>query len=425
MLTKGVRTSFTSDKTNEVNSLRDFAVDVATENMVSASRWAILSLLFFLQTSASLVTLSFGPLAPFLQEYFNISRAQVGLFTSLSFAGNTLLGVFCGWLIDKFHVRRFLLLGPAILGLSFLFLSQIHSFEIALVCTFMGGMGYAFVNPSAAKALTHWFPSKSRATAIGVMKSGVSLGGALGAALLPGLALLIGWRNALVMIAFVVILVGGISITFYRETTGKALTEALPTGLRQLRDILKNGSILMLGGLCVLYSAIQLSASTYLVLFLKETVQLPVVLAGSFLTVYTLSGVAGRICWGFISDHVFGGRRKITLSLIGFITAIMAVLIALFVDAVPLWLLYPMVAIFGLSAFGWPSIFITFLAELGGEKQAAAAVGLGVSISNLGILIGPPIFGHIVDVTQSYAYAWTVFGILTATGAFLLLMIQE
>jgi len=86
LLTKGVRTSFTSDKTNEVNSLRDFAVDVATENMVSASRWAILSLLFFLQTSASLVTLSFGPLAPFLQEYFNISRAQVGLFTSLSFA---------------------------------------------------------------------------------------------------------------------------------------------------------------------------------------------------------------------------------------------------------------------------------------------------------------------------------------------------
>lgn len=405
--------------------MRNLAVDVATDEMPSASRWGILSLVFFLQTSASLVTLSFGPLAPFLQVDFNISRAEVGLFTSLSFAGNTFLGVFCGWLIDKFHVRRFLLLGPAILGLSFLFLSQIHSFEIALVCTFAGGMGYAFVNPSAAKALTNWFPSKSRATAIGIMKSGVSLGGAVGAALLPGLALLLGWRVALIMLALVVILVGGISITFYRERTGKTLTEAQPTGLRQLRDILKNGSILILGGLCILYSAIQLSASAYLVLFLKETVQLSVVLAGSFLTVYTLSGVAGRICWGFISDRVFGGRRKITLSLIGFITAIMAVLIALLVDTVPLWLLYPMVAIFGLSAFGWPSVFITFLAELGGKEQAAATVGLGVSISNLGILIGPPIFGHIVDVTQSYTHAWMVFAIFTAAGAVILLMMRE
>jgi predicted MFS family arabinose efflux permease len=234
-----------------------------------------------------------------------------------------------------------------------------------------------------------------------------------------------GWRGALVVIAFVVIFVGGISIIFYRETTDKALTEALPTDLKQLRDILKNGSILMLGGLCVLYSAIQLSASAYLVLFLKETVHLPVVAAGSFLTVYTLSGVAGRICWGFISDHVFGGRRKITLSLIGFMTAIMAVLIALLVDTVPLWLLYPMVAIFGLSAFGWPSVFITSLAELGGKEQAAATVGLGVSISNLGILIGPPIFGLIVDVTQSYSYAWVVFAIFTAAGAVILLMMRE
>ena len=181
----------------------------------------------------------------------------------------------------------------------------------------------------------------------------------------------------------------------------------------------------MLGGLCMLYSATQLSASTYLVLFLKETVHLSVVIAGSFLTLSALSGVAGRIFWGLVSDKVFAGRRKITLSLIGFITAIMAVLIALLFDTVPLWLLYIMVAIFGLSAFGWPSVFITFLAELGGEERAATAVGLGVSISNLGILIGPPIFGYIVDATQSYTYAWSIFGISTAAGAVLLLMIQE
>ena len=405
--------------------MRNSAIDVSTEDTPSQSRWAVLILLFFLQTSASLVTLSFGPLAPFLQEDFSLSRAEVGLFTSLCFTGNILLGVFCGWLIDKFHVRRFLLLGPAILGLFFLLLSQIHSFALALFCTFIGGTGYTFVNPAAAKALTNWFPPKSRATAIAINKSGVSLGGAVGAAVLPGLALLIGWRGALIVIALIILFIGAIGITLYREPSGKALPEVHPTGLRELRNILKNGNILISGGLCIVYTAIQLSASTYLVLFIKETVRLPVVVAGWFLTVYGLSGIVGRIFWGFISDSVFSGRRKITLSLIGFITAIMAILIALLFDSVPLWLLYTMVAIFGLSAFGWIPVFITFMAELGGEMQTAAAVGLGVSISNLGILVGPPIFGYIVDVTQSYAYAWTIFGVFMAIAATLLLMVQK
>jgi MFS family permease len=389
------------------------------------SRWSILVLLFFLQTSGSLVMYSFGPLAPFLREDFGISRAEVGLFTSLSFTGTIVLGVLCGWLVDKFHVRRFLMLGPAMLGVFFLFLSQIHSFEIALLCTFVGGAGYVFVNPSAAKALTNWFPTKTRATAIGIMKSGVTLGGAIGAAVLPGLALLIGWRNALIIISVVVILLGAISITLYREPNGETVSEGPPTGLKEIKSILKNRNILMLGGLCTLYSAVQLSASAYLVLFLTEAVYLPVIVAGSFLTLSALIGIVGRIFWGFVSDRVFGGRRKITLSITGFITAMMSILIGLLFHTIPSWLLYVMVAVFGLSAFGWPSVFITFLAELGGEQQAATAVGLGVSISILGIAVGPPIFGYIVDVTQSYVYAWLVFGISIAIGALLILKIQE
>jgi predicted MFS family arabinose efflux permease len=311
------------------------------------------------------------------------------------------------------------------LGVFFLLLSRIHSFELALFCTFIGGAGYVFVNPSAAKALTNWFPPKSRATAIGIMKSGVTLGGAIGAAVLPGLALLIGWRGALIIISVVVILLGAVNVILYREPTGETLTEAPTTGFKEIKNVLKNWNILMLGGLCMLYAAVQLSASAYLVLFLTEAGLLPVVVAGTFLTICALTGVFGRIFWGFVSDRVFGGRRKITLSITGLVTAIMSLLIALLFGMVPLWLLYIMVAIFGLSAFGWPSVFITFLAELGGEQQAATAVGLGLSISNLGIALGPPIFGYIVDVTQSYVHAWSIFGISIGIGALLILKIRE
>jgi len=118
----------------EVGSLRNLTIDVATEDRPSVSRGAILGLLFLLQTGTSLVMLSFGSLIPFLWEDFNIRRAEVGLSTSLSFTAGTLLGMFCGRLIDKFHVRRFLSLGPGIVGLFSLFMSQVHSLAVCPFC---------------------------------------------------------------------------------------------------------------------------------------------------------------------------------------------------------------------------------------------------------------------------------------------------
>ncbi|MFC2065941.1 MFS transporter [Chloroflexota bacterium] len=388
-------------------------------------RWAVLILLFFLQTSASLVVLSFGPLAPFLQEDLNISRTQVGMFTSAVYASQLFLGLICGWLVDRFGVRRFLLLGPGIIGLFFIALSKTPSFGIALILVFLGGAGYVFINPSAAKALAYWFSPRTRATAIGIMKSGVALGGAIGGAVLPVLALMLGWRSALTSAAVAVIIFGALAVTVYRESPKSPSVEAPAFGLKELGRVVTNRSILLLGGAGAAYSAIQLSLLTYLVLFLKEVVLLPVVMAGTYLTVVGLSGIAGRILWSVISDRVFGGRRKVVLVTIGFITGIMALSTAFLATASPRWLLYIMMAIFGFAATGWTAVFITFVAELAGREQAATGVGLGLTLVAMGIVFGPPLFGYIVDTTHSYTIAWTVFGILAAIGGALMILIRE
>lgn len=388
-------------------------------------RWAVLALLFLLQASASLVVLSFGPLAPFLQEDLNISRTQVGLFTSVVYASQVLLGLICGWLVDKFGVRRFLLLGPGIIGLFFIALSKTPSFAIALILVFLGGTGYVFINPSAAKALTYWFSPRTRATAIGIMKSGVALGGAIGGAVLPGLALMVGWRSALTSVAVTVIILGALAVIVYRESPSPPSVEAPTFGLKELGRVLTNRSILLLGVAGVAYAAIQLSLMTYLVLFLKEVVLLPVVMAGTYLTVVGLSGIAGRILWSVISDRVFGGRRKVVLITVGFITGAMAVSVAFLATALPQWLLYVMMSIFGFTAVGWTAVFITFLAELAGKELVATGVGLGLTLVALGIVFGPPVFGYIVDTTHSYAVAWTVFGIFAAIGGALMILIRE
>lgn len=398
---------------------------VRTVEVTCRFRWVILVLLLFLQTGASLVILSFGPLAPFLQEELNISRAQMGLFTSVVYTGTILFGALCGWLVDRFGIRRFLLLGPGIIGLFFIALANAPSYGIALILVFLGGLGYVFINPSAAKALTYWFSPETRATAIGLMKTGVPLGSAVGAAVLPSLALVLGWRNAVTVVALAVITIGILVTVLYRESPIRTPLEAQAFGLREFRRVLTNRSILLVGGMGITYTAIQLTVSTYLVLFLKEAVLLPVVIAGTYLTVAALSGAVGRVLWGIISDRVFGGKRKAVLIIIGLINATMLISITFWAAVLPWWPLYIMIAILGFACLGWNGIFITLLAEVGSKEQVGTAVGFGIAISGLGILFGPPLFGYIVDTTQSYATAWTVFGIGAVLGSSLVMLIRE
>jgi MFS family permease len=173
-------------------------------------------------------------------------------------------------------------------------------------------------------------------------------------------------------------------------------------GLTELRQILTNGSILLLGVIGMSYSAVQLSVSTYLVLFLKEDLLFPVVIAGTYLMVVSLSGAAGRVLWGVISDRFLHGKRKVVLCIIGLISAIMAISITFLAASVPGWMLYIMMAIFGFASFGWTAVLITFFAELVSREQAGTAVGFGMAVCGSGILFGPPLFGYIVDVSQSY-----------------------
>ena len=58
------------------------------------------------------------------------------------------------------------------------------------------GMGYGMLNPTTAKAAIAWFPRRQRATAVGLKQVGLPLGGAVGASIMPPLALWLGWRPA-------------------------------------------------------------------------------------------------------------------------------------------------------------------------------------------------------------------------------------
>jgi len=386
-------------------------------------RWVILGTVFSLQTILSMTVFSFGPLAPFLLEALNINRAQLGLFNSLINLAVMIFGLPAGWLIDRFGVRR-LLLVTGMLGVFFALFSRVDNVGTGYVLIFLAGIGYAFTGPSTSMALVHWFSPRSRATALSIKQSAVTIGSAVGAVIIPVLATGLGWSNTTLILgaAIMVVVVAGFLV--FRDPSSRSPAPQSPA-LAIFRRLLGDKRLLHLGLACGAYGALQISISTYLVLQLVQVKGMPAIEAGAFLMVTNIGGAVGRIMWGSLSDRAFGGKRKTPLTIIGIISGTLAIVLSIGISGLPWGLLFFMMVILGATAFGWNGVFMAFATEISSRDMTAAGLGWAMSLGMIGAIAGPPLFGYIVDRTTSYNPAWLIFGIVVLVAALSLILIKE
>lgn len=389
--------------------------------------WVVLGGLFSLQALGSMGVMSIPPLAPFLKGDWDLGEMQVGLFTSALYAGAAVMSVLAGQLVDRLGVRHILALGQVAIGVLIALLGFTSSLAWALALMFAAGLGYSILNPATAKAIMYWFPQQVRGTAMGIKQMGVTVGSALAAAALPVIAVASSWRVSLQFTGLLVIVSAVIFYILYREPAGPAAALGLEqTGSKKgFRDVIKNKNILMLSLLILPFTAVQLSLGTFLALYLTDSLSFSVVVAGSYLALTQIGGTAGRISWGVVSDILFRGRRKPVLYLIGGISAVMAFALAFTSAFTPAWLLVVIAAAFGFSAIGYNGVYLIYVAEIAGRELAGVATGVSLTISYMGIILGTPFFGYLVEVTGSYQVAWLVMGSIMVVAVALLFLVQE
>jgi sugar phosphate permease len=391
-----------------------------------AYTWVILALITSTHAMNIFSARSIVPLAPFLQDAFNLSHFQIGLFTSMYFMGALVLSIPMGWMVDRIGIYYTMALGQLIVGSFIIALSCANSFVMLCVLLFLAGLGHAAINPATGKAVMHWFSVRGRATAMSFKQTGIPMGGALAAATLPSLALFMGWRKALIIAGSVSLFSVVLCLILYRESPA---LEQQNNGDRFHREdfiaILKNRNLMLLSGTMIIFLALQSSLETYLILFCKDWLCFPVVTAGFALSLTQVGAVGGRLLWGPVSDFIFKGRRKIVLAIIGSFSSVICLSFVFLSPPLPALLIGVMVFLFGACAIGWNGIYLTLVAELAGKGQEGIALGTSLTIIFVGQFLGPPIFGHIVDVTGTYRYAWLTFSLLMVGATILLGLVKE
>ncbi len=360
------------------------------------------------------------PLIPFFQPELQLTYSQIGSMMTFMYLGAILMSLPAGWLTDHLGVKKTIVYSQLITGGFVTLLSLSGNYWAFIFFAFLVGLGYGVSNPPTTKGIMVLVQDGNRGLAMSLKQTGVPIAGALTAAILPPLALLYSWRFSFVVAGIAVSVAGLLSQILYQPSLEHSPLpkgtprESFSTGWKK---IARNRDIIFLsiaGAFCAL---VQTSLFTYTVLYLMDARQFELLQATFSLTLMSIGGIIGRVFWGITSDRLFKGSRKVVLQLLVAIIFVIALLLGLDIH-LPSFMLVIVFFILGTSAIGWNGVFHAFIGEISGKEMAGLATGVTMTIVFMGGLIGPILYGKIVDVSKSYDVAWLSLSAAMA-GAFL------
>lgn len=369
--------------------------------------WVIVAVVWLSGAIYFLNYMTIGTLAPFMKPDLQLSSAQIGLLCSAVTIGSMIAQIPAGIVCDLFSPGRIIALGLGIIGVSALAVSSAHSYLGSFSLLVFLGLGVGCNQAPASKAVVLWFPSKGRATAMGVKQTGIAVGGFFASILLPALAVFNDWRFAFQGAGLASLISAAVVFFLYKNPSpnpGSGQTRLFRKEF--IFRLVWDRDFLLICLTGILLMIVQYSFSTYFILYCHDVLGMPVQRSGFLLALSFASGAFGRVGWSLLSDFVFGARRKIVVVLIGITGALAsAAFIPLGAWDLP-YAVYAAAAVFGFVGLGWNAIYLTIAAEFPGSELAGTATGMVFLISNLGVIVGPPFFGYLIDATGSYHWSW-------------------
>jgi MFS family permease len=387
-----------------------------------AARWLLLAILTGSYGAGAFGMLGISPLSPSLVAGFGLTRLQVALMVPAIYLGGLLFSLPAGRLADRVGVRPSLLGGLMVGAAGLAVGAAAPAFPAFLFCLFVAGSGWSVVNPALGKAIMDLFPAPERGMAMGIKQMGLTLGGIASALILPRIAAASGWRAAALMSAVVVALAvaliwGPLGVLDRGATAAPTTTAAAPSDWSWARRL----PIVTFFACGLILGMVQAAVLSYLPLYTVQALGFDTIGAGYLVACSQAGGAVSRLALGAASDRWLADRRSMWLALTGGIGAATFAGYAFRSVTAPLGA-GALAFATGVGAYGWVGVFFVISAELGGVRRAGLLSGMAFASIVVGLLIGPAVFGLLLDHWDSYAVPWVVFaGLATLVTAATLL----
>ncbi len=425
----------------------------------AVTRFSILILIAFVQSANYYFYDAISPLKRLLEDNFNITSSDYGLFVAAYSIPNTflLMAVLGGVILDKLGIRRTGSLFVGLMaagglvtaygaseyyssgGFGYTFFNSFlpgytPELKLMVVGRFLFGLGAETSIVVVSKVIVKWFKGKELAAAFGIKIGLARVGSALALFYSPDIAesashwtIAIWFAAMLLLVAFLAFLVYSIydKRLDNQIQIGKPVAGEEKFSWADLKSLLSNRSFIYITILCVTFYSAVFPFQSFSPDFLLNKFGMSLSQSGKIASIlYWVTAVATPLI-GLIVDK-FG--KSASLMIFGSLTLSLVHLTFAFTTFNPIIPLIILgIAIALVPAAMWPAV-----AKIVPEKGLGTAYGAMFSVQNLGLFLFPIIAGELLDVSNTadanvldYTATIAMFAILGVVGLVFALLLKR
>ena len=392
---------------------------------------------FMLMLMSTTVFQGIGTFFVALERNFGWNRTTLSGAFALSRAEGALLGPVEGFLVDRLGTRRMVVIGYFVMGLGFIYYSQINSvwqFYVAYLAISLGtGIGgwIAFVT-----LINNWF-ERRRALAMSLAVSGIQLGGFLVPLMAWGIEVH-DFRMTTLGIGITLILVAVPASRFVRNRpeeyglrpdgapailaadTGGGTRQAESSGAADItpRQALKSVAfwIIAVARLTSVVSIVTLSV--HLVPKLTDS-GLSLITANFIVTLYTFIAFLSGFAAGYLADRT----SKVAVLFVCMLMQAVAIGILAVSETLPMAIVFAV--LWGAGFGGRVPLLTAIIGDFFGRKHFGSILGLNMVPSNIAMIFAPLFAGFMFDLRQSYFIPFATFAVMGLVGTFVILLARQ
>ena len=326
-------------------------------------RWVVLLSFMFIAGMTQLLWITFAPITGAAAQFYHTSDLVIGLLSMSFMAIYVVLVIPSAWMIDTLGFRTAVGIG-AVLTAFFALTRGLFAASFPLVFASQTGiaLGQPLVVGAVTKLAAAWFPTKERATAVGLGTLAIYLGILIAMLITPALAVKYGMATMLLIYGAVAVVSALGFIVFARA---KPATPPCPAGQDErvlmfdgLKQMLRQRDFLLLLAVFFIGLGMFNGVSTWI-----ENIVRPrgfsISQAGLLGGLMLIGGIIGAVIVPILSDKARRRKPYILLSLCGLIPGLAGMAFA-----TSYWLLLVSGFVFGFFLLSSGPIGFQFGAEL-------------------------------------------------------------
>ncbi len=377
------------------------------------------------QALVTMISLTVSVMAPTLARELNVSVGTIGLYASMSYIGAMIGSLLSGGFVLRYGAIRISQGIMITCSLGLLLCINGHWIWF-LISAFICGLGYGPATPASSQLLSRHLPTRYLSLGFSIKQTGVPLGGILAGLIVPWLLIRNSWQDSMLVIAASVIMASLILQLCRKQFDIQLEPKAnLFRGnfFSSLRLVLSHPQLKLIAVATFFFSATQQCYIYFLVTFLESNIGWDNQKAGIALAILGASAVLGRVIWGAVADAT--GRSQLLIMVLAFAMATVTLLTGLITPEWSSISIFILCGVFGATGAAWNGIYLAEITRHVATEDVSRATGGGLFVTFFGVVVAPPIFGLIINLTNSFETAYIALGSATMLIGLLLLKNQR